>query len=413
MMREREASRTEADDEHLVTGRRARQRPPDIERVPPRQQRIDLKAPGEPQHVLQSPGLDLRDVDRLLPLVDAGLHAVVADAVAGRGTDRVVDRDNGEGAEAVAARLHQVHLRDLFLERAAGERDAEHAFLEGALLLLQAVRAAVLALIVAPDAVIGLVERADEIRAAVGQRKAVAAAPLVLGQPQHRDPVALDGLDRHQMMHVEPVRHFEQHAAPVLAPALGRQCRPGGVALSRCQRRRIPSLILEPVRDAFGIAPLPRLRRWRAQQIVELAREPRSVDRDGVGLLDSLGGAALHEQPLDRIERRQLVMTRLQLPDLGRDAEQLADKIFEMRSEIDQQVRFLAPLDGIRVAPRRHQAVMQIDIGFAQMTNKRSIEAQEPIAVVKIGEREPALQGEIGHRSYRHPAASGGKIPRA
>ena len=62
-----------------------RQRPAQVERVPARQQRIDLEAPGQRQHVLQRAGLDLRDVDRVLLLVDARLHAVVADAVAGGG----------------------------------------------------------------------------------------------------------------------------------------------------------------------------------------------------------------------------------------------------------------------------------------------------------------------------------------
>src|SRR6516165_1262423 len=154
MMRQREPRRTEPDDEHLVAARRARQWPPEVERVPPRQQRIDLETPRQPENVLKRAGLDLRNVDRVLPLIDAGLHAVVADAVAGRRTDRVVDGDDGEGAEAVAARLHQIHLRDLFLERAARQRHAKDALLESAVLLSEPLRAAVLALVVAPDAVI-------------------------------------------------------------------------------------------------------------------------------------------------------------------------------------------------------------------------------------------------------------------
>ena len=115
VMGEREARGPEADHKRLVAAVRPRQRPANVEWVPPGQQRIDLETPGEAEHVLQRAGLDLRDVDRLLALVDAGLHAVVADAVAGRRTYRVVDRDDGEGAEAVAARLHQVHFGDLLL----------------------------------------------------------------------------------------------------------------------------------------------------------------------------------------------------------------------------------------------------------------------------------------------------------
>ena len=428
VVRQGEAGRAEPDDEDLVAGRRPRQGPPDVERVPAGQQRIDLEPPGEAEHVLEGAGLDLRDVDRVLPLKDAGLHAVVADAVPGRRADRVVDGNDGEGAEAVAPSLHQVHFRDLLFERAAGEGDAENALLEGAVLLLQPLRAAVLALVVAPDAVIRLVERASEIGAGVGQRKAVAAPPLVLGQPQHRDPVALDGFDRHEVVHVEPMRDLEQHAAPVLVPAFGGQCRPGGITLRDVERLRIASLVLEPFSDVLGIAPLPLWNRFigrRAHDPIQVAGQPGPVDRHGIAFLDALDGAPLNKQTLDRIERRQLVMARLQLSDLGFDPEQPADKVLQMRREIDQQVGFLEPLDRVGVAPRRHHPFMQSDIAPGQVGNKRPIEPHEAVAIIKIGEREPVLEDEIGHlsqvvikrgptersRTYRHTRRFGSGRP--
>ena len=85
-----------------------------------------------------------------------------------------------------------------------------------------------------------------------------------------------------------------------------------------------------------------------ADQRLELARQRRAVDARPRRFLDPLDGAALHEQALDRIERRQRVMPRLQRPHLGRDAEQLAEKILEMRRQIDQQIEFVEPLDARR-----------------------------------------------------------------
>ena len=167
-MGEREAGGAEADDQHLVPTSGPRQRPSDVERVPAGQQRVDLEAPRQGQHVLQGAGLDLRDVDRILPLINAGFHAVIADAVSGRGADRVVNGDDGEGAEAVAARLDRIHFRNLHLERAAREGDAKEALLEGAILLAQSLGAAVLALVVAPDTVIRVVERAGQVGAGIG-----------------------------------------------------------------------------------------------------------------------------------------------------------------------------------------------------------------------------------------------------
>ena len=294
MVRQSEAGRAEADNEHLAAGRRLREGPPQIEWVPAGEQRIDLETPRQPQYVFQGAGFDLRDVYKLLPLIDARLHAVVADAVPGCGTDRIVDGDDGEGAEAVAARLHQIHFRNLFLERAAREGDAEDAFLEGAVFLAQPPGAAVL-----------------------------------------------------------------------------------------------------------GVTPLPGSDRGngrRVHQPIELAGELRPVDRRGFGFLQPFGSAPLHKQPFHRIKQRQLVMTRLQRPYIRLDAKQRADEILEVRREIDQEVGFVEALDRIRIAPRRHQPIMQPDIGLGEMGNKHPIKANEPVAVVKIGERKPVLEDEAGHQ---------------
>ncbi len=251
----------------------------------------------------------------------------------------------------------------------------------------------------APDAVIRLVERAGEVGAAVGQRKAFALAPFVLGQAQHRDAVARDGLDRHEMLHVEPLRHLEQHAAAVLFPALGRQSGPGGVALRQVERGGVAGFVVEPARDMPGIAPLPRRDAidGAAAQRVQLLREGRAVDRRRVCLLDALDRAALHEQPLDRIERRQRVVARLQRANLGSDAEQRAEEILDMRRQFDQQLRFRRMSEPVRIAPPRHQPVVQRNICFGEMRDKGAIDAHEAVAIVKIGEREPVREKEIGH----------------
>ena len=129
MVGEREAGRAQTHHQHSLAARRAGQRPLEVERVPAAEQRIDLEAPGQGQHVLQHPGLDLGNVHRLLLLEDARLHAVVADAVAGGGDHRIVDDGDGQRADGQAAGRGQVHLRDFLFQRAAGEDEApERAF---------------------------------------------------------------------------------------------------------------------------------------------------------------------------------------------------------------------------------------------------------------------------------------------
>jgi len=53
-----------------------------------------------------------------------------------------------------------------------------------------------------------------------------------------------------------------------------------------------------------------------------------------------LQGAALHEQALHREERRQIAVARLQLLELGLDAEQGADEILDMSGEVEDELRF-------------------------------------------------------------------------
>jgi hypothetical protein len=66
-------------------------------------------------------------------------------------------------------------------------------------------------------------------------------------------------------------------------------------------------------------------------------------------------------------------------------------------------------LDCVRITPCRHQPVMQSDIGLGEMSDECPIEANEALAVVKIGESEPVAEGEIGHQEVRPSAA---EIPR-
>src|ERR1043165_4173992 len=102
-MRGRITGRAETDDEHVATVVGQRIRSTDVERIPAREEAIDLDAPWHPQHIGQGAGFDLRDVDRILLLVNAGLHAVVADAVSGARAHRIVDDDEGERTDRIAS----------------------------------------------------------------------------------------------------------------------------------------------------------------------------------------------------------------------------------------------------------------------------------------------------------------------
>ncbi len=169
----------------------------------------------------------------------------------GRRHHRVVDRDRGEGAEQETLRPQRVHLADFLVERAACQGHPERAFLVGAgLAVFQALAAGILALAVAPDAVVHLVQRLLLGHSGIGQGEPVARPPVMLGQSQHPHAITLDGLDRHQMLRVHAMRHAEQGPATMRrAPCLG-QRRPRRIAQRQVERTRVLRLL--PACDMGG-----------------------------------------------------------------------------------------------------------------------------------------------------------------
>ena len=163
----------EPDDENVLPVVGKGDGAPDVQRVPARQERPDLEAPRHRENVGENPRLGLRDVDRVLRLEDAGLHAVVADPVAGAGEHRIVDADQGQRAEGVPVPAERVHLADLLLERTAGEGNAERIRLHLAVLVPEPLRAGVLVPLLAEKAVERLARHLAARLPAVGQVESV------------------------------------------------------------------------------------------------------------------------------------------------------------------------------------------------------------------------------------------------
>ena len=75
--------------------------------------------------------------------------------------------------------MNLVHFGYFFFERATGERDLERRLLIGAgLAVLEALGARILALRVAPDAVVHLIQRMVQVHAFIGEREAFALPPM-------------------------------------------------------------------------------------------------------------------------------------------------------------------------------------------------------------------------------------------
>ena len=315
--------------------------------------------------------------------------------MAGGRAHRVVDDDNRQRADAVAAGCDQVHLGDFLVEGAAREHDAERAVLELSGLFLEALRAGVLALVVAPDAVIGMVERPGEISAGIGEREAVARAPMRRRQREHRDAFDDLGFYRNQIVRIGLARQLEQHAARVPAPAFERVRCPGGIAGGDIEGGGVVGLGLHPGVDPLGKT---QLRELPAEQLLELAAQCMRVEAGGLIGTEFLGGAALHEQPLHAIERRQCPVARLQRAHLAANSEQRGDETFELGRERDDEIRYRLARELFGRGARGHQPVMQIRITGLEHVDEAAVKPQQAVAAVEV--LEP--QAETEEKRFSH-----------
>ncbi len=262
--------------------------------------------------------------------------------MAGRRDHWIVQRDHRQCADSHAFGLEFLEFGDAFFQRATRQRHAEHGFLEcrpdfrGRGLFLQSVRAGILFLLMAPDAVIGLVQGTDQIGA--GVRESEPVAPTHMGERVHGNAVLVVRFDRHQALKIELLRQLEQYARMMLVLSLPGMHRPGRIAQRCIDFVRVGTFLLQPGRYVTRKRQFAEI---RIEPCSELGFEPGSVE-PGSGLrLVGVDGLALHEQPLAGIQRSKFEMTRRQCVDFVFDAEQARDEIVEMTGYRDQEFRFL------------------------------------------------------------------------
>jgi hypothetical protein len=131
------------------------------------------------------------------------------------------------------------------------------------------------------------------------------------------------------------VRNLEQHAAPV--PVLARRAmgRPGGVARRDVERLGVLGFVAHADFDLFGEAQFGER---AAEPALELGAQRLAVEAFGLFGGEFLGGATLHEQALDRVDRRQRPVARAQGCDLGGNPNQLGEKIVQHQRQREDQI---------------------------------------------------------------------------
>ena len=257
-----------------------------------------------------------------------------------------------------------------------------------------------------------MIERAHQVEALIGEREALAMA-------QHRPRQlhaghAIDdlGLDRHQMLEVELVRHLEERTVEMPLLPFRIVQRPGGVLGEggdlrgrRLDLELCPDQVADGQREGQfpGFQPVGELYRQRKSR-----RDGRAVERGGDVRLEGARDVALHEEPLAVVERRQATMTFPQRGCFGADGEQGADEVLQRPRHFDQEIGLVLCGKTVGGGARGHQAGMSVDVGVPQPGHEGGIKTGDPFTVVKIVEAEPVRERR-GQLEIRHKRGSGAR----
>ena len=237
-----------------------------------------------------------------------------------------------------------MEFRNLFFQRATRQCDTERTLLEGNLVrivsgrfLAQSFGARVLSLSVAPDAVIGVIQCANQVSALIGQLEAFSPANVLRTDGECRDAQILDFLGMvNQILRIGLRWSLEQYASMCMCLPGRRLQGPCSISQGQIQMCRVGGFIRLPLCDMVGEG-----------QFVETAPEQRgqfpfnggAVNLQRFRPLVLCDGAALDELAFDRIQRRQIIVLASQSQRGVCDVEQLSNEPLQVRRQGEQQGR--------------------------------------------------------------------------
>ena len=244
-------------------------------------------------------------------------------------------------------------------------------------------------------------ERLGARHARIGQRKSLARALSRIRQPEHRDTIAFDGLERKKMRGLDPMRHAEKDAAMVQRLALLREACPGGVA--ERQIERLGRAFLLPSGDMGGKGALgERL----AHRFLDGAPQRRPVEALRVRIfLDRL---ALHEETAAAMHRIERSRRRDDRGKLGLDVEELAQEGLQMRPERDQERALVALGNRPGLRTGREQRRTQLRSLRLEHREEAPVEPDEPVTLREVGKAEAEAEGCCVHARHDVGEAAGG-----
>ena len=180
------------------------------------------------------------------------------------------------------------------------------------------------------DAIVGLIEGTGEVGTGIGELEAFTMTPVVARQLKFLDALVGDGFDFHEMQVIQLVRRFEEHALFMFGFAFGGECGPGGILGGQFEMTTVFFFRLEPLIHVTGEAHFGES---LVHESFELDADGETVNLTGLFDSDAGNGFSLDETAFDGIEGCEFGMVGLQGAEFFFYAEELADEIFQVRSD--------------------------------------------------------------------------------
>ena len=245
----------------------------------------------------------------------------------------------------------------------------------------------------APDAVVGLVERLLGGHAGVGQGEAVAGAVVVagrggFGQAQHGDAVALDGFDRDQGVRVDAGGGAEQGAVLVRGAAGAGQRGPGGIAHRQVEGVGVGSVL--PDGDVAGEGGFGQ---GFGDAGLQGGAQGGAVEIGGVGVFPER--LALDEQALAGVHRIEAGGLGRDGVEVRLDGEERGEERVQRGGEGDDQLGFVLGIQRVRRGTGGEQTEVEFGLG-GEVGEEAAVEGDETFARGKGG----GIQIETGGRLH-------------
>ena len=188
-----------------------------------------------------------------------------------------------------------------------------------------------------------------------------------------------------QVHHVEFVRLTEENTLVLQGFAFGREHGPGGVETGEAQGFGVLRFVFQPARDMIGVTAFGE--RFEREGF-ELTLDGESVDLGGLFRRVAGQRLFLDEFALDGVERREFVVLRLEIVKRFIDAEQMADEVFEMRRDGDDEFGLLFEGQRGRILTGGEELGVELRRGLLELREKNAVEAGEGASIVEILKRK-------------------------